>query len=278
VRRRRSYSRRSSPRHRHRRYGLQVGDVIGSAFSIWFANFLPFSALALLLYSPILVIGYVFWQGMPTEDEVRRFEGIVQLADFVFFSNLLAGTVTFGVVMQLRGKRAEMGRCLTVGLSRLFHVLGVSLLVGLVCAVWFLPGFVMLFASPGLGALLIFVALIPLLVFLTMLYVAVPTVVVERVGIGQALSRSAELTKGYRLTIFGILFLFGLLMMLLAIPVAIVVGFALADVSPTTQFLANSFVEILLSPLVAILPAVIYQSLRVGKEGVDVEDLAAVFE
>ena len=70
--------------------------------------------------------------------------------------------MTYGVFQYLRGKKAAMGNCLSVGLSRMFPVIGVAILSGL-----------MIF-----GGLILLV--IPGLIFMTMVYVAVPTAIVER--------------------------------------------------------------------------------------------------
>ncbi|MEN8148440.1 MAG: hypothetical protein ABFS86_01380 [Planctomycetota bacterium] len=273
-----SYSRRQELRSTR----LEVGTVIGNTFSIWSRNLVPFSALALLIYLPVLIIGYLFWEGAHTEQEVVRFKWIMWGAEQVFFASLLAGTLTYGVVMQLRGKRADIGNCVKIGLSRILHVFGVSILVALMSVLWFVPGYVVLQGGNiGLGALLLSLAVLPLLIIMLTYYVAVPATVVERVGVIEALSRSAALTKGLRMTIFGILFLFGLLVFVIAIPFGVVIGFVIGtgvEMAPSTFYVIQTLIGVLLAPLTAILPGVIYHDLRVGKEGVDVKDLAAVFE
>jgi hypothetical protein len=268
-----------SRRQQLRATRLEVGGVIGNTFSIWFGNFLPFSALALLIYSPILIITWVFFSGYPSAESIQQFTGIKGIAEFVFFSSLLTGTVTFGVVMQLRGSRAAVGRCLTIGLSRLLHVFAISLIVALMGILCFVPCVLFAFAgSAGLMMLLFFVAFIPLFVILTTYNVAVPAVVVERVGVGTALARSAGLTKGSRLTIFGIMILFGILILVITLVFEFLTGAMGSGWSVQTQVLVEAVFGVLLSPLTATFPAVIYHDLRVGKEGVNVEDLAAVFE
>jgi len=266
---------------------LEVGHVIGSTFSIWFGNLIPFSALALLIYSPSIILGYLFLRSGPNAEEWGRFGTIDTLATLIFFSNLLAGTVVYGVVMQLRGSRAGAGRCLTAGLSRLFHVLGVGILVGLVTYVWLVPGFFMAlfavlggFKSDAMGkAVLVFlVGVVPFFIFLTRYYVAIPVVVLEPGGVFRGMSRSAQLTKGSRGTIFGVVVCMFLLLFLVGIPVGVVAKFVLAGVAPATQYLLRDILTTLLAPLSAIIPAVIFHDLRVGKEGADVDDLAAVFE
>ena len=270
-----SYSRREHLRAAR----LDVGGVIGKTFSIWMGNLLPFTALALLIYSPVLIIGYVFLEGMPNQEEVQRFDIIMTLAERVFFASLLAGTVVYGVVMQLRGNRGSLGSCLSIGLSRLFHVFAVSFLQGVLSFIWFVPGFIMVLGDGlGLGVLFLVLAIIPMIIVILTCYVSVPAIVVERIGVIEALFRSAALTKGSRMTIFGIVFIFVLLVGLMTLPVVLVIGFAMMELSPSMAYLLQTLITVLLAPLTAIIPAVIYHDLRIGKEGVDVKDLAAVFD
>jgi hypothetical protein len=259
---------------------LEVGDSIGQAFSIWFGNLIPFSGLALLVYAPFLIVVWMFYSRSPMADPdaVRTFQLVVNLADKLFFSMLLAGAVTYGVVMQLRGQRAAMGRSLTMGLSRLIHVLLVSIVMALVYAMVLAAGLLPAVVSPVLGIVTILVAGVFVILFFCRFFVAIPAVVVEQIGVGEALGRSSYLTKGFRGTIFGVWFLFAILVGLMMLPVVFAVGMMLTGIAPWVEQVVVAVIGVLLSPLSAILPCVVYHALRTTKEGVNTEDLAAVFE
>jgi hypothetical protein len=232
------------------------------------------------------VIGYLFIKSGPTAEAAGLYNWFDFLSTQLFFQGLLAGTVVFGVVMQLRQTRAGMGRCLTMGLSRLFHIMGITIIVGVITYIWFVPAvFVMVggvvardTGMIGLAILLVLAALVPFCIFLTRYYVAIPSVVLENVGVIGAMRRSVELTQGSRMTVFGAQFLVWILVIIMWIPIGYVVRMVLEGAAPTTVYLVNTGLGIVLAPLSAVIRSVIYHDLRVGKEGVAVEDLVAVFE
>ena len=111
---------------------------------------------------------------------------------------------------------------------------------------------------------------------MTMLWVAIPAAVIEKPGVIGSLSRSADLTKGYRWQIFGII--------VIVTVIALVAGFAIAfaivvsDADPTILVLGNLIITALFTAFWAVISAVGYHDLRVVKEGVGIEELAAVFD
>ena len=71
-----------------------------------------------------------FGDGM-TYDEImaraHRFDQVMLAAVFLL-NPFISAAVTYGVVMQLQGRRASIGTCIGVGFGRFFPVLGVTLL------------------------------------------------------------------------------------------------------------------------------------------------------
>jgi hypothetical protein len=118
--------------------------------------------------------------------------------------------------------------------------------------------------------------IIPGLIVATMLLVATPVCVVERLGPFGSMERSAQLTKGHRGKIFGLL-------VLLAVPV-VIVGAAIdtaaeiADVSAVVASAGHVVWDATWGAAYAVLVIAIYHDLRVAKEGVDTAQIAAVFE
>ncbi len=93
--------------------------------------------------------------------------------------------------------------------------------------------------------------IIPGLILYTMWFVATPTCVVERLGPFRSMRRSRALTKGHRWKIFGLLLVAQIL---------------------------NLIWSAIWSAFFAILVVVTYHDLRVAKEGLDTEQIAAVFD
>jgi hypothetical protein len=168
--------------------------------------------------------------------------------------------------MELQGQRASLGACITMGLRRFFPALGVGVLAGLCIGV----------ATIAL--------IIPGIIVYCMLYVAMPASVVERPGVGGALSRSSELTRGHRMQIFGLILVlllisFGLSMMVtmvLTVATGSGRGAALERLSWTLYLQLAE--QMLTGSLAATMTGVAYYYLRAEKEGTSATELAAVFD
>ena len=110
------------------------------------------------------------------------------LTSLVIGSLLYAGA-TAGFLKVTRGEPASLGDCFQAGIAKFLPVLGLTIL-------WWL--------GVALGWMLL---LIPGLILITMWSAALPTLIGERLGVIESFGRSRELTKGSRLSIFGVLFL-----------------------------------------------------------------------
>jgi hypothetical protein len=87
--------------------------------------------------------------------------------------------------------------------------------------------------------------------------------------------------------VFGVVCLTGLVLIVGAVGLGLAVGFAggfdeesAEDLTAPTTPLMQGVILLLMTPLqvlISIVPVVVYHDLRVGKEGVDVEDLLKVF-
>ena len=106
-------------------------------------------------------------------------------------------------------------------------------------------------------------------------YVAIPCCVVERKGPLQSLSRSAELTKGHRWKVFGIFILITICSAVIG-PVIRVLFAAVGGVM--VGLTAYIIWSILYTAYYLIVATVMYNDLRVAKEGIDTDGIAAVFD
>jgi hypothetical protein len=246
---------------------VSAGSILGRSFSIWLRNFVPFTLLSLVVHAPLMVWVVIMMSGEPNLDSITRY-GMLATPIEMVLGLIATGAMTYGVFMQLRGQPAGIGKCLSVGLSRLFPILGVGLLAGIAI----IGGFILL--------------IVPGVIIMCALWVAVPVAVVERPGVGASLSRSSALTKGYRGSIFGVILLIGVLNWLVSFVTQKIfigdvqsLGSVEEIMSHLRMFLILSVVEgSILGALSAVAAAVGYHDLRVAKEGVAVEQLAAVFD
>ena len=130
-----------------------------------------------------------------------------------------------------------------------------------------------------LVAIITFVGLlllvVPGIIAAVMLWLAIPVAVVERPGVIESLKRSADLTKGYRGSIFGILIVIGIVL----IVITMILSFILLSAAGFTVYSIGLWViQALFSAFSATAAAVGYYYLRSTKEGVDIGDIAKVFD
>ena len=236
-----------------------VGSVISRTFSVWKRNFLAFAGISIVLHSPMLVSTLIL--GAPgTSFQTEMIRGLVSLLGMVL-AFILAGALTFGVLQSLNGSTPRFGEMVNAGFSRFWRILGVSLLVAL-CVV-----------------AAMFALVVPALLVFSAFWVAVPAVVAEPLSLKSALSRSAQLTKGHRVTVF----LVALVLVAIGMGIAMVIGAVgvSATLGTSSAAVALQFsiqlASAVVGSLTATAPAVGYHDLRVLKEGASTEQLAAVF-
>ena len=236
---------------------FRVNTVLIRGFSILGRNIVPFGLLALAFTAPPHI--YALAVDQPAEP-VPTTASIGDVAIFVadiLLRYLLTAALVYGTILELRGSHANLVECLSRGLGLVFPVVGVAILVGV---------------GTGLATLLL---IVPGLIVATMLWVAVPVAVVERPGILQSLTRSAELTKGFRWPVFGVL----ATVIALNVLLALLAGALVAGAENTAAFhLVSWVVSAVFGAVIAVVSAVSYHDLRVAKEGVGANQIAAVFD
>lgn len=165
------------------------------------------------------------------------------------------GGITYGVFRWLAGERAGVGDMLGQGFRRIVGLFLTFLLAGLATA-----GGWLLFVVPGV-------------MIATAASVALPAVMVERLGPMQALKRSFDLTRGHRWSLFAaFLAIFGIN---LAVSLA---GNLLQLAIPIVGVLVSLAFSVVFGTIPYVVPAVAHHDLRLLKEGVDTSQLVKVFE
>ena len=237
---------------------FRVGAVINRGFKIAFRNIASFGVLALVFTSPLLLFQLAATQMTSEEDVIIG--GIVAFFLQITLAYLLSATVVYGTVQELRGRHATIGDSISRGLSALFPVLGVAFLVTLVTII---------------GSFLI----VPGIIAAVMLWVALPAAVIERPGVVASLKRSAELTKGYRWHVFGLILILVLIEIVIGIPAVFVAGLSAMLGDPGILAAALDYIATAIIALIGtVITAVSYYDLRAAKEGIDIDQIAAVFD
>lgn len=236
---------------------FRIGRIFNRTFSMLSRNFLMFFVVTAVANLPgALVLKYMT---DPATTSPGRARGMIFLGSFLtmVLSIISQAIVVYGAFQDMRGRPVSLTDSLKVGLYRLFPIIGLAILMSLGIAF----GLVLL--------------IIPGLILLTMWYVATPACVVERLGPFDSMARSSQLTKGHRWKILGLFLLLGL------------GGIIVSDVLEVVLDMAGSIALTLTGTLLwngvwgacyAIAAVVTYYDLRVAKEGIDIEQIAAVFD
>lgn len=249
---------------------LGVGQIISESFSILFGNIVAVAVAAFvpLLFMIILsglTLGFSVSLGAEVADPTAvNFLPLILL-------NTLISVVIYGVVSAIivqLAYDAKLGRGTNFGgyASAAIATIVPNVIQTLIVTI--LASFAMIaLILPGIWVYGVFA-------------VTVPALVIERVGFG-AMRRSAELTKDYRWPVIGTMIVVFIAAMILNLIPQTIAGFVLGSLS-TVSIVAMVLLTAVLSTftygLIGIAIALVYARLREIKDGVGVDDLAAVFE
>lgn len=241
---------------------FRVGRVLGEAFNVLFKDLWKFLLLALVALLPSAVLVFAAGgeaTGIGSPDFENASVGLILIdvpLGILCYALSQAGTL-YGAFQDMRGRPFELGAAFGVAFSRFFPVLGVAICFGIAVA---------------LASILL---LIPGLMVLSAFYVALPACVMEQLGPFDSLSRSGALTKGHRWKVFGIFVVIIIISMIIGSileVMTVAIGGVVAGI--VVHFVWNG----LYAAYNSVAIAVMYHDLRVLKEGIDIDRIAAVFD
>jgi hypothetical protein len=237
---------------------LDIGRVIQDLFAVLGRNFVTFLVLAAILVGiPELVVGYLqlnFLQHGAT----FSWQTLVGAVVAALGGLILQGTIIYGTVTDMNGRRASLADSLSIGLRSFLPLLGIGILFGL---------------AMGFGFVLL---IVPGIMIAVAWCVAVPTYVVEQPPLLEAFGRSAQLTRGNRWRIFA-LFILYLVVLIIVEAVFGVLGMASrlmtgGGVSMVTALVFRPLIGIANGLIAATGGAVLYVELRRVRDGVRPRD------
>jgi hypothetical protein len=251
---------------------FRIGPIFTRSWSIYAANFLKFTLVAVVIALPNQLIrsNLTTLVSATQVDIGQTLVGSWIIALILEFIG--QGVILYGAFQAVDGHPVVIGAAVRRWLSRFWAIIGISILVFLGLAVGF--------------ALLI----IPGVIMALRWAVTLPVCMVEGKGPLASMRRSAQLTKGHRWKLFGI----GVLVYVVAITSALVrvllVGLlagsgilgGLGLAAFPGRIIIAAIVSLILSAIVIayfnVVAATIYHHLRGAKEGVDTEQIATVFD
>jgi hypothetical protein len=194
-------------------------------------------------------------------------EGIVPLSERgIGIARVLTGILNACVTLvlfqdtweALRARPVSIRKSIATAQPRMLPALGVAIVSALA-------------VNAGMAMLVI-----PGVVISVFLWVAIPACLVENLGVMKSLKRSWKLVEGHGWPVFGALLLFGLIE---KVPEYLLAkGVASGKVEISTYLLVTTTFTIFSWAAAAAVIAVGYHDLRVTKEGMDHEAIAAVFD
>jgi hypothetical protein len=245
---------------------IRVGDVFGASWRLYRSRFGAFSLLAIVAYSPEALLTLL-------TPRTAAFLSLTYILERIC-SSFANAAIVYGVIQELRGQSFTFAGSMRRGFARLGPILGLSVIVSILAVL----GFIFL--------------IVPGFIVMAIYAVALSVCVAERAGVGASMRRSAYLTKGNRWRVFGIQLLIIVVSMIAVVlfSLAVGVGFGflvgrIGGYNVTTplalglvQVLARYPVQVITGGFNAVAGGVLYYKLRVAREGVDIDKIAAVFD
>lgn len=174
---------------------FEIGRVIRQTFGVIGRN--PASILLLCLAIVVASTGATYLVTTATASVEPQSRAVLTGSGSAIINVVLhafvLGSVTLVALNDLNGQRTGFGQAVGTGLRLLFPVAGLTIVADV---------------GIGLASMLL---VVPGLLLLLRWFVVVPVRVMEGPGVGHAMSRSTDLTKGHRWTLFALLILYGLI-------------------------------------------------------------------
>ncbi|MES0812774.1 hypothetical protein ABLO27_24995 [Roseibium sp. SCPC15] len=267
---------------------LGVGTLLGESFSVIFRHIV---LVVLLGFVPVLLgqivtgllAGYEIQVGSADYQSSGLDNGLATFLAALI--SIAAYTITIALLVQL-AYDAKLRRRIRVRhyfTNAVRTVVPIAVLNIVIVAILATAGFAIVYPGgvAGISPLMTLPVLFALLAWIYSLFsVTAPAVVIENAGF-RGLGRSLALTKDYRWPIVGCLFL----AMIFAVIIFFVGGLIVALLAAVGGIPGTILALIGLSVLYAvgtglfsILTALIYARLREIKEGIGIEEIAAVFD
>lgn len=237
---------------------FSVGRVFDRTPSLYLSNFLSFTLVTLIASLPMLL-----FTNPADSNSSEPFAGSsvasVLLGIFLWLVlRLLSQAIlVYGAFQSMRGRSVNLIESLYRTTREFFPLIGLAVMsvIGVIVGS-------MLFIIPGM-------------ILYAAWFVGVPVCMVERLGSWQCLERSAELTRGHRWAVFGII----LLLNIGSSIVSKVIEFSFTAIGGGTLALIGFLIgNAIWEAFFAVFVVVTYYELRAAKEGVDIEQIASVFD
>jgi uncharacterized membrane protein len=237
---------------------FRVGRVLSQTMSVLSHRFLTFFIVSFVAFVPVIVLQKATASVERDPSQALTMVGVslAMLVLMLVLNMLSSAVILHGAFQDMRNRPVSLAESLQVGLRRFLPLMGLAFLVALLMVIG-----------------LIFL-IIPGLFLYTIWFVSVAACVVERTGAWASMRRSRELTKGHRWKVFGIV----LLLILLSLVNPLLQLVLTAAAGETLALIGTAIWTAIGSAFSSVIIAVTYYELRAAKEGIDIEQIASVFD
>lgn len=240
---------------------FSISNVFSNTFGVIARNAPLFLGLSLVIVGvPQLLMGLLFTPAAATDpmallsNTTAIFSTMIGYIVFLFVSIILQASLIVASANDLAGRPVDFGSCIGRAVAKLFPLIGLGIVVAI-----------------GVGIGFVFL-IVPGVILYLMWMVAVPALMVENLGVFESLSRSSALTKGSRLKLLGLIVVFFIFSMIIAIPIGV-----LSMISASLSVVSSALLSAVSAAVGAAGIAAIYIELRGSKEGTSSDQLAKVF-
>jgi hypothetical protein len=225
-------------------------EIIDAALSLLKREYVKFITIMGIGYLPYLIATLVFASAVEQESLAGTLGSIGGMIAAMFWLAVINAAMIMAASEAYLGREFDIAAILRQTASRFTTILGAGVLK--VISVWI--GILFLIV----GAAWAWVAF----------FSVTAIVVIENRGAMEGMRRSAELTKGYRWTVFGTLCITYIIYFFLASIAGLPAIFLQSDMIVQVS---SAVVTILVYPFVAMVETLLYYDLRIRKEGLDIE-------
>jgi hypothetical protein len=250
---------------------IEVSRVVGRTFRIWFRTLPQLLLVTLLAHAPLIAAKYWLRDAGNAGDWRGAVARALPIVELFAMSAIVEAFAVLMVFQRLRGEPIDLGRSIAIGFRRIGAVLGIAAILNAPSVAANLLGGGR--ESGGQLAAAVAIAIANLVIALVYC-VPTPVALVERCGVFASLRRSRDLTRGNRGTIFGTYIVFGIALVVFGL-VAALFDFS---VPAWADFAAEAAADLVVASIFCVFPIVLYHELRESKEGIGIDELAAVFD
>jgi hypothetical protein len=236
---------------------LSVGEIIDHSLAVYRRQFAPLALITLAANAiPILLGIFLLTSGGVTE---RPLLWVGTMALNLVLGSLATAAAVFLVSEAYLGRTMSAGEAILRAVSHIWPLIIASIMVGFLVGI----GFILL--------------IVPGIVALCGLLVSTQALVLEGLHASAALSRSWELTRGYRWKMLGLIIVVAIILLIPSTALVFLTGGeemgTMGDLSTMDIVWAviRQLVTTLIYPLLYCALTIAYYDLRVRKEGFDLE-------